>query len=272
MIRKFTFILVALGFSLLYAQKLNGPESICYDSISKTYYISNTGDGSIVQSPDLKSYSYLGTGMGAVRGLHIRDRKLYAATQKGLAVFDLKTGKRELLLDVPGSQFLNDVVSDNSGNIYLTDHVAHKIFHYDPQTKKLKTLIEKGISSPNGIVFDKANQRLLFVSLRANSPIQSISLPEGKLGNYKSTNLGSLDGLGLDSKGNLYVSSWKTSSIYRIPNSASKPEQLITGLSGPADFLLREIETTDSKGKKHKTIRLFVPLMNQNTIAIRDIN
>jgi sugar lactone lactonase YvrE len=252
------FLLCAL---LLGAQKLDRPESIAYDASTGYYYISNTGNGTILKSKDLSAYSLLAKGLGSVRGLYIVGRTLYGASDKGLLLYDLDTGAQIKAVAVPGSSFLNDVTADNDGNVYITDHKAHKIFRYNGTDGKVSTFVGKGIQSPNGIVFDARKNRLLFVSLRSNSPIQAIALPGGELSTFKSTATGNLDGFGIDKVGNLYWSSWQTSSIYRLKDQNSSPEQIVKSLSGPADFYL--LQNGDS-------VKLIIPQMTASSIAIRE--
>lgn len=236
-------ILAAVWISLA-AQGLNRPESVAFDPGSGYFFVSNTGNGSIVMTKDLKTYSYLTQNKGRVRGLFISGRNLYAASDKGLLVFDLDGQTLLQTVPVPGSSFLNDVVADGEGNIYITDNQAHKIFKYVPDSGVVSTSVGKGIQGPNGIIYDAKKNRLLFVSLRPKSPIQAISLPGGAVTTFKATQNGNLDGLGMDKAGNMYFSSWETSSVYRLKDQNSAPVRIVKNLSGPADFFVFEYEGT----------------------------
>lgn len=229
-------LLVTIICVSLSAAGLKRPESVCYDFQTETYYVSNTGDGSIIASKDLKTYAPIVQGKGAVRGLYIYKRTLYAASEQGLLVYELETDKLVRTVPIYGSVFLNDVTVDSVGNVYITDSKASKIFKYQPSNQEVSTFLGKGIQNPNGIIYDSAKNRLLLVSLRPNSPIQEITLPEGKLSLYKSTNLGNLDGLGMAPDGELYFSSWQSGAIYRLKDRNSEPKLIWSGLSGAADF------------------------------------
>ncbi|HNX37874.1 MAG TPA: hypothetical protein PL124_04405 [Candidatus Cloacimonadota bacterium] len=256
----------------LAGQGLSKPESVTYDYATGIYYVSNTGDGSIVQSTDLVNYSFFAQDLGSVRGLYISGKYLYAASNLGLVLFNLSKGERIKTIGVPGSIFLNDVTGDNSGNIYVTDNKANRIFKYESGSGKISTFIKSGIQNPNGIVYDKRYDRLLLVSLKANSPVQTISLPDGVVGTYKSTPHSSLDGLALKPNGVIYYSSWGTGSIHKLRNNKDAPEVLVKGLSGPADFFLQENTVTDSQGNKIKKYKLIIPQMTSNSIKIKDLN
>lgn len=255
-------LIVTLFCVNLMAGGLNRPESVTYDFRTDTYYVSNTGDGSIIASPDLKTWSTVLKDKGAVRGLFINKRTLYAASEKGLLVYDLDSNSLLKTVPIPGSVFLNDVTIDGQGNVYITDNKASKIFKYSPASGTVSTFLSRGIQNPNGIIFDASNNRLLLVSLRPNSPIQEISLPEGKLSIYKSTDKGNLDGLGMDSTGQIYFSSWQSNAIYRLKDQNSEPVLMWGGLSGAADFF-----TWISGGK----LWLLIPEMTANRILTREV-
>ncbi len=254
-------LLLAALLSLA-AQTLNRPESVTYDHKTKQYFVSNTGNGTILKSSDLKTYSILAKDLGSVRGLYIVGRTLFGASDKGLVLYNVDDGTHLKTVSVPGSVFLNDVTADKDGNVYITDHKAHKIFRYDSSKGTISTFISKGIQSPNGIIYDANKNRLLLVSLRPNSPIQAIALPSGELSTFKSTSTGNLDGFGKDKAGNLYWSSWQTSSIYRLKDQNSSPEQIITNLSGPADFYVLQIGDS---------VKLVIPQMTASTIVVKDV-
>lgn len=255
-------LLILLLIAPLAAESLNQPESVTYDPQTATYYVSNKGNGMILKSTDLKSFTAVVKNLGSVRGLFVSGRTLYGASDKGLVIYDLNEGKHLKNVPVPGSTFLNDLTADKDGKIYITDHKAHKIFRYDGASGKMSTFIGKGLQSPNGIIYDARKNRLLLVSLRSNSPIQAIALPGGELSTFKATGTSNLDGFAQDKAGNLYWSSWQTSSIYRLKDQNSSPEQVVKSLTGPADFYL--LQNGD-------IVKLIIPQMTANSIAIREI-
>ncbi|MBN2829231.1 MAG: SMP-30/gluconolactonase/LRE family protein, partial [Candidatus Cloacimonetes bacterium] len=247
----------------LNGQTLNNPESIVYDFSTEWRYISNNGNGSIIRDHNDEQYAYFYQGLGGVRGLYIHERTLYAATNLGLSIFDLNTEQLISNVSIPESVFLNDVVADDSGNLYLSDTQAHKIFKYVISSGQVSTFISTGIQSPNGMVFDATENRILLVSFRANSPIQAINLPGGEVSTVLTTTIGNLDGIGIDMNGAIYFSSWQTNSVYRLTGLSATPDQIWTGLSGPADFFLYE-ETSMSNTGLHNDCQIWIPKMNNN--------
>jgi len=67
--------------------------------------------------------------------------------------------------------------------------------------------------------------------------------------------LGNLDGVAVFQDG-LFVSDWASGSLYRIPLAGGKAEPVMTGLSGPADFLIQD-------GK------LWLPEMTANRVIVK---
>lgn len=269
LIMKRLLILVMLLSTAVFvtAQTLNNPESIAYDYATDNYYVSNNGNGSILKGTQSGNYSYFYQGLGGVRGLCIAGNILYAATNLGLYAISPLDSHLIREVPIPGSVFLNDVVADSSGNVYISDNQAHKIFKYNLYADSLSTFISSGIQSPNGMAFDAANNRLLLVSFRANSPIQAIQLPEGVLTTVITTTIGNLDGIGIDDQGAIYFSSWQTNSIYRMQNWADTPTALWTGLSGPADFFLHEHTSGGYTPWYYSYHEIWIPNMNSSSIT-----
>jgi len=261
-------VLLFLCVSILaLGQALNSPESVVVD-YSNSYmdymYVSNVGNGQILKKAYYDTeYTVFASGLGSVRGLCIYDHILYANCNLGLARFDLITQQNIGNVVVPGSMFLNDVIADSSGNIYMSDGQANKIFKYNIANGTVGSFISTGVQNPNGMAFDTPNNRILLVSYRANSPIQAIQLPNGELSTVLTTNIGNLDGIGIDGNGAIYFSSWQTNSIYRMTSINAYPVQVWTGLSGPADFFLTR-ETLYYFDNND----IVIPNMNSNTMSV----
>lgn len=262
-------LLVILSIPV-WGQTLNNPESVVIsyhdDGMPSRLYISNSGNGQILKTSfSLSTYTVFASGLGSVRGLCITNNILYAASDLGLARYDLITELSIGTVEIPGSVFLNDVVADSSGNIYISDTQAHKIFKYNVAEGIVSTLVNAGIQNPNGMVFDAKNNRILLVSFRANSPIQSIQLPDGSVSTILNTSIGNLDGIGFDDNGVIYFSSWETNSIYRLTSLTANPIPIWTGLSGPADFSFGTTCFNDPHFYRAYPF-IFIPNMNSNEI------
>ena len=71
------------------------------------------------------------TGLNAPKGMVIyNDSKLYVSDITDLVEIDIANGKIIKHYNAPGSAFLNDVASDNHGNIYVSD-TGHQYYLQD---------------------------------------------------------------------------------------------------------------------------------------------
>lgn len=230
----------------LYSQNLlNNPESIVHDAAYNRYLVSNWGDGAIVQIDSNGVQSYFNTdfqGNHNFAGLHIAGNTLYASCNfgpdAGLVGFDLGSGQVVSNVDIQGRELLNDITTDASGYLYVTEYNRHKIFKVNRNTHSYSTFVASGLSSPNGILFDETGNRLLVLSEGASgAPVLAVSLSDSSLSEMAAMNLPACDGLTEDIEGNYYVSSWSTSSVYRLDHDFSSPHEVVSsGHESPADI------------------------------------
>ncbi|MBN1781075.1 SMP-30/gluconolactonase/LRE family protein [bacterium] len=233
---------------------LKEPESVVFDAARNRYLVSNKGDGKIIQIAD-GAQSVFNADQVSIRGLHILGDSLYAACNAGIAAFNLSTGTRWLTLPITGQNFLNDITSGDASTLYVSDSGAGKIYKVNPLTGTFSTLCS-GLSSPNGLYFDKTANRILVCYFRANSPISAVNPDNGTVTQVAATSLGNLDGIAEDGAGRFYVSSWSTNAVYRFNSLFSDaPEQVSSGHNGPADIYYNKLSDI-----------LAVPNMNANTL------
>ncbi|MCP4631289.1 MAG: T9SS type A sorting domain-containing protein [candidate division Zixibacteria bacterium] len=221
------------------AQLLDSPESIEYDSIFDRYLVSSWDNGNMIQIDSNGVQSVFIANGACYAGLHITGSRIYAAGRNdGIRAYDLFSGMLVLEIDIPEATLLNDITSDTSGNIYVTDPQQNKIFRINPVTESYTIFVENNIYSPNGIYFDEGNNRLLLCSSRSYSPIQAISLEDSSVTTIiTNTGLHVLDGFTEDSRGNYYVSSWGTDNVYMYDHEfANAPELISSHSSSPADI------------------------------------
>jgi sugar lactone lactonase YvrE len=146
--------------------------------------------------------------------------------------------------------FLNDITSDNSGNLYVSDSGNLKsggaIFKI-AQNKKITLLLNESspeILAPNGLFIIKND---LFEVDFSSGILYKINL-KTKLISKVAEALGGADGL-VKSKDYFFVSDWKNGKIYKI--QGSKVNLFKDGFSAVADIALtydrKSIITPDMK-------------------------
>ncbi len=230
----FLFFIVATGSI---AQTYNGPESVVYDTTGKRYFISNNGANQILARDTSGTLSIFTSSISSgPHGLEIVDTVLYACDGSSMKGFGLSSGSVVMNLNL-GATFLNGICSDGSNYIYTTDFNAKKIFKINIAAQTFTTFCTGLVKSPNGIIYDGANQRIIWVTWGTNAPIMRALLSDSSVSQVTATTLGNCDGIVRDGSGRYYVSAWNTQSIYRFDSAfASAPVAVVTGLSSPADI------------------------------------
>jgi hypothetical protein len=133
------------------------------------------------------------------------------------------------------------MASNGSDMVWVTDFSAKKIHAIsvaDLNNPIVTTLVSNTISTPNGIVFDPINNRLVFVSWGGNAPIKSVDPATGAVATLTATTLGNCDGIDRDANGNFFVASWSPNRItqYNADFSVAQTISVAGGLSSPADI------------------------------------
>jgi hypothetical protein len=182
-------------------------------------------------------------------------------TNGPLAVFNLQTGALVETFYVPGSVCLNDAAADSSGHVWITDSDAGRVYRVTISDHSVTTVIPS-VYWPNGIMYDRTADRVIFCAFGSNAPIRSIDPDDFTVQTLVTTYLTNLDGLSSDDSGYVYVSSWGSNSIYRFaPDFSGPPVMVSTGHAGPADIFFCS-----------ETQRLVVPNFHSNTVDFMDLD
>ncbi len=219
------------------AQTYNGPESVEYDVSGNRYLISNKNNGQILARDASGNLSIFATGISPnPYGLEMAWGNLYACcggyvygyNMSGVQIFSVNTG----------GTFLNGIAHDNNGNLYVTDFSAKKIFRVNISTSTFNVYVPTSLlpASPNGIIWDQGQNRLVLVSWGSNVAIKAISLADSSVTTLATTTLSSCDGIAEDGAGNFYVSNWGAQSVVKFSNDFSTQSTVMTGLFSPADI------------------------------------
>jgi len=226
------FLLIFIIFytsNLVSQNLLNLPESVEYDPFNNRYLVSNWGSGDIVQIDSLGNQSVWLDYVQGFAGLHRKDNILYVACREyGVKGFDLMTGENVLYVDIEGATNINDIVSDNSGNLYVSSPAGNVIYKINIASGQWWVFAENSLSVPNGLYFDEDNNRLILVSYRMNAPIQQVSLIDSTVSLVTYPGLHNLDGITRDHEGNYYVSSWYSNAVFKLDENFSNPPEMFS--------------------------------------------
>jgi hypothetical protein len=238
--RKITLLLIlSFQFSIFnsFCQSYSGPESVVYDSANNRYLISNNGANQILARDASGVLSIFTSNISSgPHGLEVVGNTLFACDGAYMKGFDLTTAALVMNLNT-GATFLNGICTDGVNYIFATDFTAKKIFKIDIAAQTYTVFATGLAKSPNGIIYDAAGGRIIWVTWGSNAPIMQALLADSSVSQVTATTLGNCDGIVRDGAGNYFVSAWNTQSIYRFDNAfASAPVQVITGLSSPADI------------------------------------
>jgi len=141
---------------------LDTPESVQYDAVRQTLYVSNISgipaekDGvGFISKVSLNGHIEKlkwAIGLDAPKGMAIHGERLYVSNIDELVAIDLKTGKIVERYDAEGSGFLNDVAADAAGNIYVSDSSPEGSAIYRLTNGVLEVwLRDPAVIRPNGL-------------------------------------------------------------------------------------------------------------------------
>lgn len=240
---------------------LRQPESVVYDSTHNRYLASNYGTGHIVYLDRQGNQAYFVVNHDCRNGLHIEGNIVWAACiEQGIKGFDLDSAELVMHVVIDSAINCNDITSDTSGNLYVSDVYANKIYKVSLDDYSYSVFVDSGINLPNGIYFQKRYNRILLVSLINNSPIQAINVADSTVTELVYTNHHNLDGITEDNEGNIYFSAWTSRSIYMYDSLFTNPPEFIYyNANAPTDIFYDKINNV-----------LAVPVMYSNAIVFID--
>lgn len=269
--------------AVVFKEGLSTPESVLYDEGADEYLVSNINgdplakddngyisklspDGKVVAAKWIESKQN-GVTLNAPKGLAIAGDHLYVADIDTVRIFDRKTGAPAGEVKIPGGTFVNDLATAPDGRVLASDSgltAGKKAFEPSgtdavyaiDKDKKLTTLAKgKELGGPNGLL---ARADKTWVVTFRSGELCSIDA-KGKRGDVQKLPNGALDGVVALGNGDLLISSWDASAVYR-----GKPggtfEVAVEGVKAPADI-----------GYDTKRGRLLVPLFNASEVRAYDV-
>ena len=259
------------GFIVLFSTSImaeqpvfSQPESAYFYTSGSTdpgvYFISSTNgddvgwvsklaaDGSMIDSR-------WATDLQHPMGMRVSGKRLWINNTTEIVGLNLDNPNDRIVHPIDGAISLNDLATDSSGHAYVSDSMNSRVVRVDLATGENSTYISTLPSSPNGVLIqgdrlyiaswgvmsDRPEERaewitktagdLYWVSLKDSKKSRHIIVPE----------LGNLDGVEIDQKGNIYVSDWESGKLYKISSGAKMVVDLGQYGQGLADIGLNSL-------------------------------
>tara|TARA_B100001115_G_scaffold80663_1_gene59372 strand:- start:2279 stop:3304 length:1026 start_codon:yes stop_codon:yes gene_type:complete len=263
---KYFILCISFIFSTqLSAQSYNGPESVDYHPLTDTYFISNSSAGEILTLNSDGILSIFASNMSGPHGLEVVGDTLFVCSGSNLRAFDINTGNQVVNYPV-GAQFLNGITHKGK-DVYVTDFSAKKIYRYNIASgnHNLYTSVNR---TPNGILYDDINDRLMVVCWGNNAPIYEINLSDSVSNIVINTKLGNIDGIGMNDCGEFFISAWSTNSIHKFSSDFSFNENIQSGMSSPADVYYNRFNDILAVPNSSSNTVDFIQLENCNPVSI----
>ena len=260
---------------------LKNPESVAYAPKQNVIFVSNVNgnptqkdqNGFISKvSPSNGNIIELNwvTGLNAPKGVAISNNNsiLYVSDITDLVEIDIYNRKIKRF-NAPGSVFLNDVVSDNQGNIYVSDTITNIIYKLDGNnnTSSLQAWLQSPqLNGPNGLHVDNTKNKLIVASLgdlsKPGAGIEVVDLKSKTittLGKEGTTSpFGGLDGIESDTTDtHYYVTDNPAGKVYIVNANGTGYGTLIDlHTQGTADLEFIPSQST-----------IIIPLMQDNKLV-----
>jgi hypothetical protein len=244
--KKILFLACTTFFSLAgFSQTYNSPESIEFDYANNRWLIANnSGNNILSRNSSTGALSVFAACSGGPHGIEIVNDTLYVNAGGSIKLFNVNTGAALGTITM-GATFLNGLTHDNN-YLYSTDFSAKKIYRINIATRAFSVFVNAtgGTSSPNGIIYDAANNRCVFVGWGSSAPIKAMDVTTGAVSTIITSTLGNCDGITRDLAGNYYISSWTGNKITRYTSTFTSPTTVVTGLTSPAEIFYNTLTDT----------------------------
>lgn len=255
------------------ATGFENPESAHYDAVTNTIYVSNvSGDAATKDgkgfistlSPDgkVKELHWI-DGLNAPKGIRVLSGKLYVSDIDRVIVIDIAKKKIVRKISIPKSKFLNDVVVDPKGTIYVSDMMDNVVYAISSKGVIKKFLTGEQTEGPNGLLLDGESLLIAGWGQKVKSDFSSeaagrlikVDLKTKAVQLVTPNVVGHLDGLEKDNHGDWIVTDWMAGKILHIGPKGDVRE-LIALKQGTADI-----------GFVPATSLVIVPKMVENMVT-----
>jgi len=230
------FFLMAITTLPLLAQ-YNAPNAVTFEASTKSYYVLNNGDGSVIKLDSFFNTSKVISGLNSPQDILFGDigtnKVLLVLDSMQIKVFDAASQSLMLSIPVPGAKNLRSGAIDktNSNVFYLSDVDSGLIIKGTvgppPFYQVSFTTLASGIDRPAGLLFDSKN-RLLVVTDSTNGKILQVNTTSGKIDTLVHTGIDRLHSIREDAQGNYFVTNHGDSYLYRYNPALSSAAKLIS--------------------------------------------
>lgn len=248
---------------------LKTPESVLFDDSRNVLYVSNInkmsgdskdGDGFIsTLSPDGKvDRLYWATGLNDPKGMALHNNVLYVADVDEVVAISTQSGSVLGRYKADKAKFLNDVVVDDDGNVFISDSETKRIYQF--RNGRVTTWIDNTENEkPNGLFMENNNR--MVVAFMSSGKVRLLDPATKKFTDW-TDKIPSADGIIQLGNGDYMVSNW-SGEVYYV-NQEGKNWKLL-----------------DTKGKKinaadiafsEQTGLLYVPTFNDNRVVAYTIS
>jgi len=257
------FFIALLSVGSYFAQALTGIESVEFDALNHRFLVSNGNTIVEVNNVGTPIGVFTGDTPGADYGMEVINSTLFTIVGSTVKAYDLNTGVLLSSISIGGAVFLNGMAADGADRVWVTDFSGlkiHEINYADLANPTYTTIVTNTGITPNGICYDEANNRLVFVAWSgSSSDITAVSLADYSTSTLvANTSLNSIDGIDNDTQGNYYLASWSPQRItkYNADFSISEVISVAGGLNNPADIgYAEEIDTLIIPNTGNNTVR-----------------
>ncbi len=255
---------------------LNEPESAVYDKKTNAIYVSSINGNPL----ELDNNGYISklsvsgqilekkwiTGLDGPKGLAVFKNFLYVSDINKIWKISLKN-KKKTKFKVNDAGFLNDVVVDKNGDVYMSDMFKNRIY----RLKKNKINIWKQselLNSPNGLLIEGNN---LIISTwgkikegfqtEIKGKLIKVNLRTREIKKFFSTRpIGNLDGIVFNKNNGYLVTDWISGKLLTVNKKGIVVESKKIN-KGAADLEIL----------MHKNL-ILIPMMQNNNLSAFQIN
>lgn len=187
-------------------------ESVLFDENRNVIYVSNI-NGQPLEKNEQGFISKLSPegevlvekwveGLNAPKGMGVFGNKLYVTDIDQVVEIDITKGEIASRYPAEGSQFLNDISIDKSGNVYISDMTANKIYRISGDS--INVWLESELfDNPNGLFVENGSLLVGITGSVLKADLQTKDLT------VYIKNTGGIDGIVPDGKENYLISDWE---------------------------------------------------------------